>query len=155
MSLKHVEFVQTRGQKFQELCRLVKYWTNGPEYIKDRYPYSSSWFIELVAASSFKHDDNWNLVQHFEAFLRRLINLRKRRLYIAFDDFYNRAKYKQKWLNQITVLDPTDPDDNLATRGYQKDGLIHLVDRAKETLTLWEKENFETVFQKYFSRNPD
>ena len=33
MSLKHVDFVQTRGQKFQELCRLVKYWTNGPEYI--------------------------------------------------------------------------------------------------------------------------
>ncbi|GAH78947.1 unnamed protein product [marine sediment metagenome] len=65
------------------------------------------------------------------------------------------SSYKQRWLQQITVLDPTDPDDNLATRGYQKEGLPQLVNRAKETLEIWEKENFEAIFQKYFSRDPD
>jgi len=155
MSLLHLDFVSSRGQKYQELCRLAKFWTNGPEYIKDRHPYSSSWFIELIAAAVFDFSKGkWNLLELLEFFFRRVKNMKKKKFYMAFSDYYDKNKYRKKWEGKLTVLEPTDPYDNLANRGAQKENLGELVKRAKNTLNIWKENGFNQVFQTYFSRRP-
>ncbi len=155
MSILHVEFVSKRKQKFQELCRLAKYWTNGPEYMKNRFPYTSSWFIELIAANIFDiPKQNWNLIELFECFLKRVRHMRMDNSYIAFSDFYDKERYRAKWKNRFVVIDPTDPEDNLAERGYQYDNMDLLIKRASDTLKTWKDKNFDSVFQTYLSRQP-
>lgn len=153
MSLLHVEFIRRRGQKFQEFCRLAKYWTNGPEYTNNRLVLASSWFIELIAAIVFDFpNQNWNLVELFECFLRRVKNMRNNRSYIAFSDFFKKEQYKNKWTGKLAVIDPTDPEDNLADRGPQIENMDEIIIRAKKTLKIWKEKNFNEVFQTYFSK---
>jgi len=156
MSLLHIDFVRERGQKYQEFCRLAKYWTNGPEYMKDRYPYASSWFIELITASVFDVcESNLNLVQLFDCFLRRVRNMKSKKTYMAFSDYYKKEQYREKWKGKLAVIEPTNPNDNLAERGHQVENMTELVKRAKDTLKTWEENNFDEVFQTYFPRQPD
>lgn len=155
MLLYHVEFVRNRGQKYQELCRLAKYWTNGPEYVINKQRYTSSFFIELIAAAVFDFAvPNWNLVNLFEAFLIRVKNLKSKKRYIAFSDYYNKDEFKKNWGDKLSVIDPADPDDNIAKKNPQKQKLDELIKRSLETLELWKQEKFEKVFQKYFSKQP-
>ncbi|MGC9777812.1 MAG: nucleotidyltransferase domain-containing protein [Candidatus Heimdallarchaeota archaeon] len=155
MSLYHVKFIEKRGQKFQEFCRLAKYWTNGPEYKIEKQRYTSSFFIELIAAAVFDDaNSKWNLVNLFEAFLIRVKNLKSKKRYIAFSDFYNKNEFKKNWVDKLSVIDPADPDDNIAKKNPQNKKLNELIKRSLDTLELWKKGKFETVFQKYFSRQP-
>ena len=156
MSLLHIDFVMKRGQKYQEFCRLVKYWTNGPQYISDRFPYTSSWFIELIAASVYDVcDSTLNLLQLFDCFLRRIRNMKRKKIYMAFSDYYNKEQFRDKWRGKLAVIEPTNPNDNIAERGYQSKNMTQLVKRAKETIGIWEEKGFNQVFQNYFSRQPD
>ncbi|MHA1755929.1 MAG: hypothetical protein ACTSVV_04100, partial [Promethearchaeota archaeon] len=158
MSIYHIKFVNDRGQKFQEFCRLAKYFVNGPENTNKKVRLTSSFFVELIAAIVFdyniEHKENWNLVQLYEAFLIRVKNLKLKRRYIAFSDFFTINDFKDNWNERLSVIDPVDPDDNIVNKNPQKLKLNELIEKSKDALELWKQTNFEIVFQKYFSKHP-
>ncbi|MCE7736676.1 MAG: hypothetical protein GPJ54_17470 [Candidatus Heimdallarchaeota archaeon] len=140
VSLYHVDFVHSRGKKFQDFCRLIKYWAHGPTHKENQEKYTSSFFLELMAADIFERGvkPNWRLIQLFEAFLRRTKNiLRKRKgraKFFGFNDYYKANDYRKSSLDKLLVLDPVDPDDNVALKSPQNENLLKLVERARETL---------------------
>ncbi|MFW9996802.1 MAG: hypothetical protein ACFFD4_32470 [Candidatus Odinarchaeota archaeon] len=156
MSLYHINFMRNRGNLYQDCCRLAKYWSHGPAH-KEYKHYASSWFLELVTASSYQYASQKTYSVVFELFLRRMKNIKRRRRrrnkFIAFNDFYKvTPALRDAYLSTLTILEPTDPDDNLATRGIQADHLGELVRKARTTLKTWKNEGFDRVFQEYFSR---
>ena len=157
ISLEHVSFIQNRGQKFQEFCRFVKYWAHGPSE-QDREKNSSSFFLELVAAEIHDRNPNWKMLQLTEAFFRRMKNLLRKRKgrckFIGFNDYYSWINYRQNWINDLAVLDPVNPEDNIYKKNPQNEHIGNLVTRARESLKLWQDKSFGEVFKNYFSRDP-
>lgn len=160
MNLKHIEFVRntSRGNLYQDTCRLVKYWAHGPSH-QHRNKLASSWFLELITADALTKVSNPSYASIFEMTLRRIKNIKKRRRrknkFFAFNDFYNVDQdLRNSYANEICVLEPTDPADNLGTRGYQRNNMDRLANKAKRTLEIFQDSGFDQMFQNYFSRAP-
>ena len=161
MNLKHIEFMRNplRGNLYQDTCRLVKYWAHGPSH-QHRNKLASSWFLELITADAMSKVPNPSYSTIFEMTMRRIKNIKKRKRrknkFFGFNDFYLIDQdLRNSYSDEICVLEPTDPGDNLGTRGYQRNNMDRLVIKARNTLNLLQESGFDQIYQNYFSRDPE
>jgi hypothetical protein len=147
----HNEFVRSRTArtkqrpgpvKFNHLVRLVKWWNNRQEDLKQ-----PSYFCDLITAAALEES---GVTDEWQSSLRNIFTfMRKHQLLkpIAFSDYYDADKIKLP-ADQVIVMDSVNPENNV-TRNWTeaiRQGYLECVQTAYDAMMdarSWELEGDE------------
>ncbi len=136
----HVSFVKSKGAKFQNLVRLLKYWIKMyPERL------CSSFFLELIAAIVYDEQTDASYPDLFTDTIK-WIEEKQLKVSIAFD-YTDQYAVQKKSTNSGFIADPGDSSNNILDGMNNKEKLI---DYAKVTHKRIKAEKWEEIFDPEF-----
>lgn len=143
----HLEFIRSRkkkyGSDFAQLIRLTKWWKRVVVNADPEFRFKS-FMIELLWAHLA---DGGLALQDYPAALERFFTHLVRtelREQVAFTDYVPASDIPPRSASAIEVLDPVNPDNNVARR-YDERDRVRIADAAQDALSALGEARFATT----------